>query len=81
MPDGLHTRLKREAKLNARSVNREIIHRLEQSFHISDQTTAIAEGVVNHLYPEILKKAAEVIKDEQQVAKELLSKQTEGNQS
>jgi hypothetical protein len=32
MPEWLHARLRKEAKLNARSVNGEINHRLEQSF-------------------------------------------------
>jgi Arc-like DNA binding domain len=31
IPEGLHAFLRREAKLNARSVNAEIVHRLTQS--------------------------------------------------
>jgi Arc-like DNA binding domain len=31
MPEGLHASLRREARLNARSVNAEIVHRLTQS--------------------------------------------------
>lgn len=31
IPDGLHRRLKEEAEANRRSLNREIIHRLERS--------------------------------------------------
>jgi Arc-like DNA binding dprotein len=77
MPEGLHARLRKEAKANRRSVNREIIDRLMQSFHISDQTKAVVDGVVHHLYPEIVKFAAEVIKQEQEVAKELSSKTIE----
>jgi hypothetical protein len=37
MPDGLHTRLRKEAKLNARSVNAEIIHRLASTFAKADE--------------------------------------------
>jgi len=37
MPEGLHARLRKEAKLNARSVNAEIVHRLTQSFVRQEQ--------------------------------------------
>jgi Arc-like DNA binding domain len=37
----LHAKLDREAKQNERSLNSEIIHRLEQSFVVEDQTQLI----------------------------------------
>jgi hypothetical protein len=37
MPDGLHTRLRKEAKLDARSVNAEIIHRSASTFAKADE--------------------------------------------
>ena len=44
MPEGLHTRLRKEAKLNARSVNAEIIHRLTVSFTQADLKDMIREA-------------------------------------
>jgi hypothetical protein len=37
IPEGLRRRLEREAELNRRSMNAEIIHRLEKSFQREDQ--------------------------------------------
>jgi hypothetical protein len=37
MPEGLHARLRKEAKLNKRSVNGEIIHRLVDTFAQTDE--------------------------------------------
>jgi Arc-like DNA binding domain len=45
MPEGLHTRLRREAKLNARSVNAEIIHRLTKSFAQADEAEHFQQQV------------------------------------
>ena len=45
MPEGLHARLRKEAKLNVRSVNAEIIRRLEQSFREQDQKQLITSIV------------------------------------
>ena len=36
LPEGLRRRLEREAKQNGRSMNAEIIHRLEQTFRQAD---------------------------------------------
>jgi len=44
MPEGLHARLRKEAKLNARSVNAEIIHRLTVSFTQADLRDMIREA-------------------------------------
>ena len=38
MPDHLRSRIQREAKLNSRSMNAEIIYRLQESFQREDQT-------------------------------------------
>jgi hypothetical protein len=37
MPEGLHARLRKEARLNKRSVNREIVHRLLSTFAQTDE--------------------------------------------
>jgi hypothetical protein len=37
MPEGLHARLRKEARANKRSVNREIVRRLEVSFSREDE--------------------------------------------
>jgi hypothetical protein len=44
MPEGLHARLRKEAKLNARSVNAEIIRRLTDSFTQADLRDMIREA-------------------------------------
>jgi hypothetical protein len=45
IPEGLRRRLEREAERNRRSMNSEIIHRLEQSFLLPEQAEAIAQMV------------------------------------
>lgn len=44
MPEGLHARLRKEAKLNRHSVNREIITRLTDSFTQADLKEMIREA-------------------------------------
>jgi hypothetical protein len=46
MPEGLHARLRKEAKLNKRSVNGEIIHRLGDSFSKTDEEEEFHRRVV-----------------------------------
>jgi CRISPR/Cas system-associated exonuclease Cas4 (RecB family) len=46
IPEGLRRRLEREAELNGRSMNAEIIHRLEQSFRQND-TEELLKVVLN----------------------------------
>jgi Arc-like DNA binding domain len=41
IPEGLRRRLEREAELNRRSMNAEIVHRLEESFQREDQEKMI----------------------------------------
>jgi hypothetical protein len=45
----LHKRLVKEARLNGRSLNGEIIHRLETSFMTSDLVGAVREAVTASL--------------------------------
>jgi hypothetical protein len=45
IPEGLRRRLEREAEQNRRSMNAEIIHRLEQSFQRQDQKEMINAAV------------------------------------
>jgi len=40
MPEHLRTRIQKEAKLNSRSMNAEIIHRLQESFRGEDDKLA-----------------------------------------
>src|SRR5262249_29666135 len=45
IPEGLRRRLEREAKFRGRSMNAEIVKRLQEAFDIVDQTSAIVEDV------------------------------------
>jgi hypothetical protein len=49
IPERLRQRLEREAKFRGRSMNMEIIYRLQESFDIPDQTSAIAEEVASEI--------------------------------
>src|SRR3979411_1109948 len=60
-PEALRRRLEREAARHGRSMSAEIIHRVEQSFHVPDQTTAIANAVIGGLEPPILEKLVEIL--------------------
>ena len=45
IPEGLRCRLEREAKFRGRSMNAEIVKRLQESFDIPDQASAIVDDV------------------------------------
>ena len=45
LPERLRRRLERAASANQRSMNAEIIYRLEQSFEVSEQAAAVADAV------------------------------------
>jgi hypothetical protein len=49
VPEGLRRRLEREAKFRGRSMNAEIVKRLQESFDIPDQAGAIVEDVVSQI--------------------------------
>jgi len=49
IPEKLRQRLEREAKFRGRSMNMEIITRLQQSFDIPDQTEAIASDIASEI--------------------------------
>jgi hypothetical protein len=45
IPEGLRRRLEREARFRGRSMNAEIVHRLQESFDIPDQSQSIVSDV------------------------------------
>jgi hypothetical protein len=49
IPEGLRRRLEREARWRRRSMNAEIVSRLQESFDIPDQTQDIADAVSSEL--------------------------------
>jgi|SRR5215831_4475686 len=49
IPERLRRRLEREAKWHRRSMNAEIVHRLQESFDIPDQASAIASDITSEL--------------------------------
>jgi Arc-like DNA binding domain len=49
IPEKLRQRLEREAKFRGRSMNMEIVTRLQESFDIPDQTSAIASDVASEI--------------------------------
>jgi hypothetical protein len=49
IPEKLRQRLEREAKVRGRSMNMEIVTRLQESFDIPDQTSAIASDVASEI--------------------------------
>jgi len=53
IPEGLRRRLEREAKWHRRSMNAEIVHRLQESFDIPDQAGAIASDIVSEIDSEL----------------------------
>jgi hypothetical protein len=74
MPEGLHARLRKEARLNSHSVNAEIVLRLWQTFSKEEKvkdhsqlakqvSTATVEGFIGHLKsdPEVVKRLLEQI--------------------
>jgi Arc-like DNA binding domain len=48
IPEGLRSKLAREARKNGRSMNAEIIYRLEQSFEHGDIIKTIKETIASH---------------------------------
>ena len=48
IPEGLRSKLAREGKKNGRSMNAEIVYRLEQSFEQGDIIKAIKEAIALH---------------------------------
>jgi hypothetical protein len=52
IPEKLRRRLEREAKWHRRSMNAEIVHRLQESFDIPDQAGAIASDVASEVESE-----------------------------
>jgi hypothetical protein len=52
IPEGLRRRLEREAKWHRRSMNAEIVSRLQASFDIPDYAGAIAQDVVSEIESE-----------------------------
>jgi len=53
IPEGLRRRLEREAKWRRRSMNAEIVARLQESFDIPDQAGAIVQDVSSEVASEI----------------------------
>jgi hypothetical protein len=53
IPEGLRRRLERHAKWLRRSMNAEIVHRLQESFDIPDQAGAIASDIVSEITSEL----------------------------
>src|SRR5262249_47165904 len=49
IPEGLRRRLEREARCHRRSMNAEIVHRLQESFDIPDHAGAIAADITSEL--------------------------------
>jgi hypothetical protein len=50
IPEGLRRRLERAATREGRSMNAEIVHRLEQSFQMPELAAALAEAVRTAAY-------------------------------
>jgi hypothetical protein len=53
IPERLRQRLEREAKFRGRSMNMEIVSRLQESFDIPDQASAIASDVASEIQSEL----------------------------
>jgi hypothetical protein len=53
IPEKLRHRLEREAKFRGRSMNMEIVTRLQESFDIPEQTSAIASDVASEIGSEL----------------------------
>jgi hypothetical protein len=53
IPERLRQRLEREAKFRRRSMNMEIVSRLQESFDIPDQASAIASDVASEIQSEL----------------------------
>jgi hypothetical protein len=53
IPERLRQRLEREAKFRMRSMNMEIVSRLQESFDIPDQASAIASDVASEIQSEL----------------------------
>jgi Arc-like DNA binding domain len=53
IPEGLRRRLERQAKWHRRSMNAEIVHRLQESFDIPDHAGAIASDVASEISTEL----------------------------
>ena len=53
IPEGLRRRLEREARFRGRSMNAEIVKRLQESFDIPDQAGAIASDIVSEITSEL----------------------------
>jgi polyhydroxyalkanoate synthesis regulator phasin len=53
IPERLRQRLEREAKFRGRSMNMEIVSRLQESFDIPDQASAIASEVASEIQSEL----------------------------
>ena len=49
IPEGLRRRLEREASRHRRSMNAEIVHRLQESFDLPDHAAAIADDINSEL--------------------------------
>jgi plasmid stability protein len=62
LPEALCRRLEREAAREGRSMNAEIIHRLQQSFRASDQASGLDERV-RRLEEEIFRYASKPTED------------------
>ena len=58
LPDGMRDRLKAEAEANKRSMNAEIVARLEQSFNASSDTTGLDAlgNIVDKIDPSVMTK-------------------------
>jgi hypothetical protein len=78
MPDGLHTRLRREAKRNSRSVNAEIVRRLIDTFDQADEEVEFrrrvdaaaetaARKIAAALGPAVLERLETVIAEEREI--------------
>jgi hypothetical protein len=63
LPEGLRRQLERDAARNVRSMNAEIIHRLEQSYRRQDQekqTAKLIEQTVQHMASEMIAQLQEL---------------------
>jgi hypothetical protein len=49
IPEGLRRRLERDARWHRRSMNAEIVNRLQESFDVPDQAGAIAQDVISEI--------------------------------
>jgi Arc-like DNA binding dprotein len=66
-PEALRRPLAREARRNKRSMNAEIVARLNQSLlsQGADLTTAVAEALVAGMNPEIVRKIVEIMQEKE----------------